>query len=120
MVGTKARYPVTRFAIFKLQGSNIVDPPVIIEESKAQFLEPHMSSLLKPTLTIEALPFYADRILASASTSDDYCYLLTPYSIILVRLESNIVTEIYTSTLGLTIKSKFKEDAAHMFYPDTT
>ena len=61
-------------------------------------------------MTIEALPFYADRILTSASTSDDYCYLVTPYSVCLVRLEHNRVTEIYTSTLGLTIRDKFKQD----------
>ena len=67
-------------------------------------------------MTIEALPFYADRILTSASTSDDYCYLITPYSVCLVRLEHNRVTEIYTSTLGLTIRDKFKQDKDKMFY----
>ena len=68
-------------------------------------------------MTIDALPFYADRILLSASPNDDYCYLLTPYSICLVRFESNRVTEVFTSTLGPTIKEKFKEDSKKMFFP---
>jgi len=68
-------------------------------------------------MTIDALPFYADRILLSASPSDDYCYLLTPYSFLLVRFESNRVTEVFTSTLGVTIKEKFKEDRNKMFFP---
>jgi len=71
-------------------------------------------------MTIEALPLYADRILVTASTTDDYCYLVTPYSLCLVRLESNRVTEIVTSTLGLTVKDKFQEDRTKMFFPQQT
>ena len=76
--------------------------------------------MLKEVVTIKALPFYAERILTSASSADDYCYLITPYSICLVRLESNQVTEIFTSTLGLTIKEKFQLDKKKMFYPEET
>ena len=71
-------------------------------------------------ITIEALPFYADRILTTASPYDDYCYLVTPYSLCLVRIESNRVTEIFTSNLGLIIKDKFKDDTNKMFYPQQT
>ena len=76
--------------------------------------------MLKEVVTIKALPFYAECILTSASSADDYCYLITPYSICLVRLESNQVTEIFTSTLGLTIKEKFQLDKKKMFYPEET
>ena len=82
--------------------------------------EPQLSCVLKFSYTIEALPFYADKILTSASTSDDYCYLITPYSICMVRLESNRVTEVFVSTLGLTIREKFKEDRQKMFFPQQT
>lgn len=68
-------------------------------------------------MTIDALPFYANQILLSASTSDDFCFLLTPYSFLLVRFESNRVTEVFTSTLGVTIREKFKEDRSKMFFP---
>lgn len=71
-------------------------------------------------MKIEALPLYANRILTTASTIDDYCYLVTPYSLCLVRMESNRVTEIFTSSLGLTITQKFKEDPDKMFYPQQT
>ena len=71
-------------------------------------------------MKIEALPLYASRILTTASTLDDYCYLVTPYSLCLVRLESNRVTEVLTSTLGLTIREKFNEDKNKMFYPQQT
>ena len=80
----------------------------------------YQSNILREIVTIKALPFYADRILTSASSADDYCYLITPYSICLVRLESNQVTEIFTSTLGLTIKQKFQLDQKKMFYPEET
>ena len=63
---------------------------------------------------------YANRILTTASSTDDYCFLITPYSLCLVRLERNHVTEIFTSTLGLTITEKFNEDLNKMFYPYKT
>jgi len=69
---------------------------------------------------MEALPLYANRILTTASATDDYCFLVTPYSLCLVRLESNRVTEIFTSSLGVTITEKFKEDRNKMFYPEQT
>ena len=68
------------------------------------------SPCLKFMMTIEALPFYADRILKTASAVDDFCYLVTPYSLILVRIEANRVTEIMTSSLGIVIREKFKQD----------
>ena len=89
-------------------------------ETGDMFTDPPQSNILKEVFTIKALPFYADRILTSASSNDDYCYLVTPYSICLVRLESNRVTEIFTSTLGLTIKEKFQLDKKKMFYPEET
>ena len=82
--------------------------------------DPRQSNILKEVVTIKALPFYASRILTSASSADDYCYLVTPYSICIVRLESNRVTEIFTSTLGHTIKEKFQLDKKKMFYPEET
>ena len=132
MVGTKARYPVTCLAIFELQGAGV--EPSAVEEPKVpqntqskypQYAEQAQgqpgSALLKHVMTIEALPLYADRILPTASATDDYCFLVTPYSLCLVRLESNRVTEIFTSTLGLTISAKqFNEDRSKMFYPQQT
>ena len=103
IVGTRARYPITRLAVFQLQSAG--SEPVLTEkiETGDLFTDPPQSNILKEVFSIKALPFYADRILTSASSNDDYCYLVTPYSICLVRLESNRVTEIFTSTLGLTI-----------------
>ena len=71
-------------------------------------------------MTIEALPFYADKILKTASTADDFCYLVTPYSLILVRIDSNRVTEVMTSSLGVIIREKFKQDTLKNFYPQQT
>lgn len=71
-------------------------------------------------MTMEALPLYANRILTTATATDDYCYLVTPYSLCLVRLESNRVTEIFTSSLGITIKEKFNKDPNKMFFPEST
>ena len=117
-MGTKARYPITRLAIFQLQSSG--NEPVLTGSVKMMDEDPRQSNMLKEVVTIKALPFYAERILTSASSADDYCYLITPYSICLVRLESNQVTEIFTSTLGLTIKEKFQLDKKKMFYPEET
>lgn len=124
IVGTKARYPISRLAIFQLQANTSSEPPVLTEQIRldagALQADPWQSNVLKEVVTIKALPFYANRILKSASPADDYCYLVTPYSICLVRLESNRVTEIYTSTLGLTLKEKYQNDKNKMFYPEET
>jgi hypothetical protein len=69
---------------------------------------------------IESLPFYCKKIVLSASIHDDYCYIVTPYSIIMVFLENNRITEIQTSTLAKALKDNFSEDRKKMLYPMTT
>ena len=77
MVGTQARYPVSKLSVFE------------ITFGKAQkSISPELVGVteLKLLHTIPDLSYYATKIVP-AMPVDDYCYVLTPFSIYLIRLE---------------------------------
>ena len=91
MVGTKARHPVSRFAVLEMtygEGGN---------------------TQLKHLLTIDSLSYYVNRIVPAMPTND-YCYLITPFSLILVRTEKNRYVEIRTSSAAKAISENFARD----------
>ena len=95
-VGSKARYPTSCLAVFELTyGGERASGGV---------------SSLKLVMTIDALSWYSRRILPAASPVDDFCYILTPFSIYLVRMEKNRVTEIQTSSVVKAIAEHFATD----------
>ena len=56
------------------------------------------------------MSFYARQIIPAASPTDDYVYVLTPFSIYLIRMEKNRVTEIQTSSIVKAIADHFSTD----------
>lgn len=59
--------------------------------------------------TISDLNYYANKIVP-AMPIDDYCYVYTPFSIYLIRLEKNRVNEIQTSSAATAISDHFSSD----------
>ena len=96
MVGTRAKYPLVSLAVFDLTygGKN--------SEGGA--------SALRLVTTYDSLSFYARKIIPSALPTEDYCYVLTPFSIYLIRMEKSRVTEIQTSSAAKAIQDYFQSD----------
>lgn len=98
-IGTRARYPVSKLSVFELTygGKSGHD------QDQAGVTD------LKLLYTIADLSYYASRILP-AMPIDDFCYVLTPFSILLIRLEKNRVNEIWTSSAATAIAEHFSSD----------
>jgi hypothetical protein len=103
MVGTRAVYPVTHLAVFELTyGKPTLDDQCVNE--------------IKLITTVTELSRYATRIIP-ATPIDDFCYLTTPYSLCLVRLEKNRVNEIMTSSAANAVAEHFSTDPNKPFEP---
>ena len=63
---------------------------------------------------MESLPFYSRKIVPSYSPMDDYCYIMTPYSVCMVKIDNNRVTELQTCTLARAMQDNFAEDKKKM------
>jgi len=107
MVGTRARYPVSMLAVFDITYGKI-----------AHDADPRHNgvNMLKLLVTIPDLSYYASRIIP-ATPLDDYCYILTPFSICLIRMEKNRVNEIQTSSAATAIAEHFSNDVNKPFDP---
>lgn len=101
LVGTRALYPVSHLAIFELTYGAPVD---------------HAVNDLKHITTIQDISGFAQRIIP-ATPVDDFCFLLTPFSFLLVRLEKNRVNEIQTSSAATAIAEHFSSDPKKPFEP---
>lgn len=58
---------------------------------------------------VSDLNCFANKIIP-AMPIDDYCFVLTPFSLSLVRIEKNRVNEIVTSSAGIAIADHFATD----------
>lgn len=47
--------------------------------------------------------------------TDDFVYVITPFSVFLIRLEKNRVNEIQTSSAAIAISEHFSKDALKPF-----
>ena len=105
MVGTQARYQVSKLSVFELtfgKAQKSISPELVgVTE-------------LKLLHTIPDLSYYATKIVP-AMPVDDYCYVLTPFSIYLIRLEKNRVNEIQTSSAAAAIADHFSDDPKKPF-----
>jgi hypothetical protein len=105
MVGTQARYPVSKLSVFELtfgKAQKSISPELVgVNE-------------LKLWHTIPDLSYYATKIVP-AMPIDDYCYVYTPFSIYLIRLEKNRVNEIQTSSAATAIADHFSDDPKKPF-----
>lgn len=100
MVGTHARYPVNKLSVFEMTyGVN----------------KGEGASDLRLLLTVDALSYYARKIIP-ATVSDDYCYITTPFSIYLLRLEKNRLVEIQTSSAAKAIADNFNTDSSKQLF----
>ena len=96
MVGTRAKYPLVSLAVFDLTYGG--------KNSEGGVSE------LKLVTTYDSLSFYAKKIIPSPLPTEDYCYVLTPFSIYLIRMEKSRVTEIQTSSAAKAIQDFFLDD----------
>jgi hypothetical protein len=100
IVGTRARYPVSKLSVFELTYG---------KAGKAADQDQAGVTDLKLLHTIADLSYYSSRILP-AMPIDDFCYVLTPFSVLLIRLEKNRVNEIQTSSAAIAIAEHFSSD----------
>ena len=89
MVGTRAKYPLVSLAVFDLTYGG--------KNSEGGVSE------LKLVTTYDSLSYYSKKIIPSPLPTEDYCYVLTPFSIYLIRMEKSRVTEIQTSSAAKAI-----------------
>ena len=96
MVGTKAKYPLVSLAVFDLTYGG--------QNSQGG------ASALRLVSTFDSLSYYARKIIPPALPTDDYCYVLTPFSVYLIRMEKSRVTEIQTSSAAKSIQDYLQND----------
>ena len=100
LVGTKARYNISKVTIFELK------PPsggILGQLASDGCMQ------LNKLITVEELTCYTQKIVKTPSNCD-YLYMITPFSLYLLRYEKNRIANIMTSSAGKIIKQHFSED----------